>query len=296
MFSRLNASRRTMAGDRRPADGDPQMEIHAYVPSFDSWRDFYATRRYINDPAYLELLVDRIRQDGFVCPFTERRVAPPDIAFNKPNYREGLLHAGLNSRHRAVLREFLRHCGGRDPMALRVYAPEAVTPFALLMRGRYPRFIGSEYTDDDATRAALFPIPCESLLDLSFPDEAFDAVLVNDVFEHVPDIDRSLRELARVTRPGGHLISTFPFNIGGRETIVKARLSPSGIEYLAEPEYHGNPVDRRGSLVFAIPGWEILDTACDAGWRDAAIAYETSAVHGIVGGGFSGIFTLVAQR
>jgi len=296
MFANLRMPGRSMNADAVPASAAWPGEIHRYIPSFEAWQDFYAAARYINDPSYLEFLVDQVRRDGFACPYTGERVAPRDIKFNRPNYREGLLHGGLNSRHRAVLREFLRHFQYHDQAGLRVYAPEAVTPFALLLRGRYPRFIGSEYTEDAAARAALFPIPCESLLDLSFPDDAFDAVLVNDVFEHVPDLIRSLVELARVTRPGGRLISTFPFNIGGRDSVVKARLGPAGIEYLTEPEYHGNPVDPKGSLVFTIPGWEILEQSRAAGWRDAVIAYETSATHGIVGGGFSGIFTLVAER
>jgi SAM-dependent methyltransferase len=44
---------------------------------------------------------------------------------------------------------------------------------------------------------------------LPFPDGSFDLVLSFDVFEHVPDSDRHLRDVARVLRrPGHYLIGT----------------------------------------------------------------------------------------
>jgi ubiquinone/menaquinone biosynthesis C-methylase UbiE len=43
------------------------------------------------------------------------------------------------------------------------------------------------------------------------PDASFDAVLCTEVFEHIPDPLAALRELARLTRKGGHLIVTAPF-------------------------------------------------------------------------------------
>ena len=42
------------------------------------------------------------------------------------------------------------------------------------------------------------------------PDASFDVVTCLDVIEHTPDDVRSLRELRRVTRPGGALVVTVP--------------------------------------------------------------------------------------
>lgn len=272
-------------------------ELHARLGSFDEWTAFYTQHRYSNDDAYVEALAQEIARQGFQCPIHQHLAEPADIVFGAPNYREGLLYGQLNSRLRAVWMELMRVVGQLPPSEVRLYAPEAVTTFALRLRGHFARFIGSEFAPDPETRAKLFPVLHENLLDLSFPNEVFDAVVVNDVFEHVPNIDLCLGELARVTKPGGHLISTFPFNIGGRASVIKARLRDDGtVEHLMEPEYHGNPVDPGGSLVFEIPGWDILDRARARGWAFAEIVYASSVRHGIVGGGFSGIFTLVAQR
>lgn len=271
-------------------------ELKVHLNSVEEWRDFYQKHRFISDENFLSYLVGEICKDGFICPFHQRQIAPSEIILGAPNYREGLLADGLNSRLRAVLSEMARAAEGRAPGDISIYAPEAVTHFALLLRGRHARFIGSEFTTDPAVMEGLFPIPFENLLALSFPDAVFDVVVINDVFEHVPDIDRCLREACRVTRPGGRLITTFPFNIGFDDSIVKARMRAGEIEYLTEPEYHGNPVDPKGSLVFEIPGWNILERTRVAGWSSAEIVYEQSVERGIVGGGVSGIFTMVAVR
>jgi SAM-dependent methyltransferase len=46
--------------------------------------------------------------------------------------------------------------------------------------------------------------------DMPFADATFDLVTCLDVIEHTPDDRRTLRELRRVTRPGGALVVTVP--------------------------------------------------------------------------------------
>jgi hypothetical protein len=282
--------------NEEPYEGKKKLEQVKRFGSFDEWCNFKEENQFIKTPDYIDSLIEYIRLHGFECPFSKEHVAPDKIRIGAPNYREGLVYKGLNSRLRAVLSEFQRSIACRNPVDLRIYSPEAVTEFALLLRGRYARFVGSEYSDNAEVLKDLFPIRIENLLDLTFPDAIFDAVLINDVFEHVADIDCCLRELARVTKSRGRLITTFPFNLGGEESIIKARLNESVIQYLSDPEYHGNPVDSKGSLVFEIPGWDILSRTRKAGWSEAEIVYETSVKYGIVGSGFAGIFTMVAVR
>jgi SAM-dependent methyltransferase len=46
---------------------------------------------------------------------------------------------------------------------------------------------------------------------MPFADRTFDSVLCNAVLEHVENADRSMRELARVVRRGGHVVVAVPF-------------------------------------------------------------------------------------
>lgn len=46
----------------------------------------------------------------------------------------------------------------------------------------------------------------EDLTSLSFPDNSFDAVYCWGVLMHIPNVEAAVKELARVVKPGGHLI------------------------------------------------------------------------------------------
>jgi hypothetical protein len=273
------------------------LELNVVLKSYSEWLEFYYSHHYINNPYYIEKLANEIRKSGFYCPAHKENITPSRIVMGAPNYREGLIYQGLNSRLRAVLIEFERFFKNRPADSIKIFCPEATTQFAMYMRGSYMRFIGTEYSDDPEIVKSLFPIRCENIMDLSFPDNVFDAVLVNDIFEHVYSIDMCLQEIYRVTTPGGILVATFPFNIGSLDSVIKTKIDDTGqLIHLMDPEYHGNPVDQKGSLVFEIPGWNILSRVKKSKWSNASIVYSTSVKNGILGAGFGGIFTLIATK
>ncbi|MSP62481.1 MAG: class I SAM-dependent methyltransferase [Myxococcales bacterium] len=67
-----------------------------------------------------------------------------------------------------------------------------------------------------------------SVTDLPFPDESFDVVCSFKVLAHVTRIEQALRELSRVTRPGGHLILEF-YNPLSLRYLVKRLKRPTAI-------------------------------------------------------------------
>lgn len=74
--------------------------------------------------------------------------------------------------------------------------------------------IGSGTEGDLAAHLARLPMRLETMdaARMSFADGAFDFVMSRSAMEHVRPVDRTLREIARVTRPGGLIyLSIDPF-------------------------------------------------------------------------------------
>jgi len=63
---------------------------------------------------------------------------------------------------------------------------------------------------------------------LPFKDESFDVVCSFKVLAHVPDIGRALAEIARVTRPGGHMVLEF-YNPWSLRYLAKLAAGPQPI-------------------------------------------------------------------
>lgn len=114
------------------------------------------------------------------------------------------------------------------------------------------------------------------------PDAAFDAIMCIEVIEHLPEPIAAIREFARLTKPGGHLILTAPFaslthyapyhfstgfNRYWYETILRENgfeileLTPNGnyFEYLAQevrriPSMASRYVENSGPKVLELLG------------------------------------------
>jgi len=67
-----------------------------------------------------------------------------------------------------------------------------------------------------------------SVCDLPFGDDQFDLAYSFKVLAHVPDIDRAVREAARVIRPGGHLLLEF-YNPWSLRYLAKKAAGPQRI-------------------------------------------------------------------
>jgi len=271
-------------------------EIYQTIRSEEEWRDWSKAQASQLTPVVSQSIVEHALKHGIHVPMFGY-VAPSDVQMFGNEPRESLLALGLNARLRATLQVLAQQSVAHDTWSARIYAHEALTVFALLMRGRYARFLGSEFAPDEAAERTLWPVPAVDVMQSPFPDQTFDIILTNEVLEHVPDLSAGLRDTARILRPGGKLIGTFPFNWGASKTEIRARLTVAGIEHLHPPEYHGNPVDPEGgSLVFQIPGWDILELCRAAGFSDACIVFTGSARLGITSRDIPGVFVIEATR
>lgn len=283
-----------MASSRLP------VELRKVFRSMPDWRAWLQSHSFVRDEIYIQGVLERITEAGITDPLTDLLYPPSEIHVVSKNLRETIRAGKLISRHRALLLE-LRQAGSMDAALMgrkaRIYAPEALTEFALYMRSRYPKFLGSEYAESEAEKQSLFPIPHQDIQALSFMDESFDLILSNDVFEHIPDLDKALAESRRVLRPDGYLIATFPFAFERQVGIRKAVFENNSMKYLTEPEFHGNPMNpEKGSLVFEVPGWDLVERAKRAGFSDAAYVFNSSTKHGILGRELAGVFVFCASK
>jgi SAM-dependent methyltransferase len=119
-------------------------------------------------------------------------------------------------------------------------------------------YVPSQFYSDVQLGACKRGFRCENLEKMTFADGSFDLVITQDVFEHVLNPAPAFREIARVLKPGGAHIFTVPL-YKGKKTVVRAIGKGNEIQYFQEPMYHGNPVDKKGSLVVTDWGDDMFD-------------------------------------
>jgi SAM-dependent methyltransferase len=97
---------------------------------------------------------------------------------------------------------------------------------------------------------------------IPWPDGYFDAVMWTDVIQFVPDLFGAMREIARVTAPGGQLVTTAP-NIGYLRRIAD----------LLRGRFPGTSAGDQGFAV-ATGGWYDEDTIHYFTFKSLAKLYD----------------------
>jgi ubiquinone/menaquinone biosynthesis C-methylase UbiE len=72
----------------------------------------------------------------------------------------------------------------------------------------------------EKARARGLEVQEASATELPFPDASFDVTCSFKVLPHIPDIGTALSEMARVTRPGGHVLAEF-YNPNSFRGLIK---------------------------------------------------------------------------
>ena len=238
---------------------------------------------------------------GILDPLSDQPIPPEHIVVNGANLRETIEADGLNSRQRAELLILRRLIESGELPALehiRLYMTEAVTPFARRLQARVPRIRCSEYLPEP-DHWLRGKVAHRDIRRIGLPPAAMQCVICNEVLEHVEELEVSLPGIAEVLCLGGYLLATMPFAYGRYEHVVKARWRGEGLEpeLLTEPEWHGDPVQPdKGSLVYQIPGWQLLDQLKAAGFREASLQAVSSTTYGVLGQELPIVFVLVAKR
>lgn len=252
-------------------------------------------------PAQVRRGIKRLAVTGLRDPLDDARVPPERLEVENENLRETIGVDGVVSRHRAqllVLRRLIE-TGELPPLKdMRVYLSESVTHYASYLRDRCPKLRSSEYLPDP-NHHLRGQVANRDLRNLSLPPASMHCLLCNEVLEHVEELEPTLEAMAQALTLGGYLLATVPMAYGQRDSIVKALWKGEGEEpeLLMEAEWHGDPLDStKGSLVYRIPGWELLDQLRGAGFREATIHAVSSMRYGVIGAELPFVFIVVAKR
>ncbi|MCC6006119.1 MAG: methyltransferase domain-containing protein [Rhodobacteraceae bacterium] len=175
-------------------------------------------------------------------------------------HRDGLLCCACGSlpRERAFLRALELLCPGWRGLDLHECAP-AGRALSRRLAAECPGYVPSQLFRDIPRGSTAAGPRCEDLEALTFPDASLDLHCHLDVMEHVNRPDRAMAEMARTLRPGGLVLFTTPVHAHLATSRRRAILFPDGVEHLAPPEIHGNPVDPAGALVTFHYGQDLPD-------------------------------------
>jgi len=141
---------------------------------------------------------------------------------------------------------------------LQIYESSPCGASSRKLKNECKKYLPSQYYPDLQPGTYKHGFRCENLEKLTFTDGSFDLVVTQDVFEHVLHPAQAFREIARTLKPGGAHVFTVPL-YRGQETVIRAGGETNEIIYFKEPMYHGNPVDKKGSLVVTDWGDDIFD-------------------------------------
>lgn len=164
---------------------------------------------------------------------------------------------------------------------LHVYEPSPTQPTAAYFERHSARYIGSQYSPDPVDDAPTDPL-MQDLQSLRFPDDSFDLVVTQDVFEHIADPRLAFAEVARVLRPGGSHVFTIPWYRDQR-TEPMARIEAGEIIFLHPPEFHSDPGHHDDALVFTRFGSDIEAIISEASGMITTVIEANAPEKGIRG-------------
>jgi SAM-dependent methyltransferase len=217
------------------------------------------------DAARLRARVARHRGSAVHCPLCEHRFDRFRDACNRPNAL--CWRCGSQERHRAQWLLFER----RPQLLAAARSLLHLSPEWCLRR-RLEAVPGLRYVTSDLDAAQDADLRLD-VTALDLPDAAFDAVICSHVLEHVPDDTAAMRELHRITAPGGFTLVMVPLALDRARTYEDDGVtSPEDRrrEFLQHDHvrlYAPDITDRLRDAGFTV---EVVDMAAELGPSGAA--------------------------
>ena len=153
---------------------------------------------------------------------------------------------------------------------------------SMKLKNGCPNYTISQYFPNDSFGNMVNGFRNEDLEAQTFAEETFDLVITQDVMGHIYDPAKAFKEIARTLKKGGAHIFTVPIINRFQPSEVWATKGPDGEPvFLKEPEWHGNPVDAKGSPVTMHWGFDIVDFIKEHSKLNTSIEYIDDLSKGI---------------
>jgi len=156
----------------------------------------------------------------------------------------------------------------------KIYELSARGAFFEFLNNNVENIVFSEYMDDVSPGDSKNGVLCQDVQHLTFDDAEFDICTSTEVFEHVPDDIKGLKEIFRVLNDDGVFIFTVPL-YDVEKTVDRAIFEEGKIVHLLEPEYHDDSIRGVGKvLVFRDYGHDIVEKLQTIGFAGIDIVEE----------------------
>ncbi len=219
------------------------------------------------------------KQKGF-CPCCEQEVT---FKSNHQWLRDFFRCSNCNSipRERALMLTIKNEFPNWQQLKIHESSP-GDRGHSVLLRKKAKVYLETQYFPNTTLGSFVNGIRCEDLEQQTFEDEAFDLVVTSDVMEHIYEPEKAFKEIYRTLKPGGAHIFSVPLINRFNQTERWAKKGPDGEPiFLFEPEWHGNPVSKKGSPVTMHWGYDIVDFIKQCTGGDCKIIYYDDLAHGI---------------
>ncbi|MGM1056432.1 MAG: class I SAM-dependent methyltransferase [Bacteroidota bacterium] len=122
------------------------------------------------------------------------------------------------------------------------------------------KYTESQFFMEEPRGKRIKGIRNEDLENQTFADAVFDLVITADVMEHVFEPKKAFKEIHRTLKPGGAHIFSVPLvnkHLPSQRWATKGQNGEPN--FLYSEEWHGNPINKKGSPVKMHWGYDIKD-------------------------------------
>jgi SAM-dependent methyltransferase len=150
------------------------------------------------------------------------------------------------------------------------------------LRNKAKQYTETQYFAKKSLGSIVNGVRNEDLENQTFEDESFDLVITSDVMEHIYEPVKAFKEIHRTLKSGGAHIFSVPLINKHKKTQRWSNKGKNGEPiFLFEPEWHGNPIDKKGSPVTMHWGFDIVDFIKKHTNSDCSIEYIDNLDFGI---------------